>query len=973
MKTKLFKLMLFVMISASPLLLQAQTTTYNVNPEIVSGQVYHVDGIVSDITDVPTNNPYINGNTIDETTVLKVGKSASTGASFVTNAVIPFKLPARPSGKLVVAANLKVNIAYMRHWIDANVDLYGLPYNASATINSSDYYDGTYADPTGTVTAIQSGFIIRDTGGSEPLGTQIFTDREVNSNASGVTALLAYINAQYDAGAVAGDYVFLRMSLNVSSASSPNGLLDAHYYGISDGRTANAPELLLEVEDADPGAVATADFTITTPTEDGYVSDPGIIVANNPFLSGAAKLGKSAVDGSANLTSVILPFELPARPAGETVDFANLNVYVSFGRQYVNANVDLHGLSYKQSITNGGTGSTIFSADHFGGAYPDATVGVTAIEDDYFTKNVASGNLDTPRWEETTAEANLMAYLNAQYDAGAVAGDWVFLRLNMDNAAMTGAQYFNIDGGDSANPAALEIGFTSSPATNTWLGGSTDWATPTNWSEGTVPTSTENVVIPDLANDPIIGPTTGAVANDITTNGVLTITNGGSLIIAGTSTGNITYKRTLTADANPLKAWHLVSSPVTGQTVQNFIANNTLATGTSNTSFRGIANYKIGGTGWNYYLNTYSDADAFDAGKGYSLKAATAGDVSFTGTFTSGNKEYNINQTTNNYNLVGNPFAAHVNLGTFFTDNNATDRLEENTIYIWNQSANGGNGEYTPKTSGDDAAFEIAPGQGFFVVSGTAASNKVTFNEANQSHKTTDAFLKTAPRPEIYLKVYQIGLEHQTKIYFVDGSTTGFDNGYDASLFGGVSYDLAVYSELINNNQGKKLGIQSLPNNNFESMVVPVGLKAEAGKEITFSTEALNLPSDLKVFLEDRTTNTFTRLDEANSNYKVTLAEDLYGIGRFYLHTKSSVLNTDSFLLDNISIFKTDNSNLRIAGLQPGNVSVKLFNILGKQMMSSAFKSNGVQNISLPNLATGIYIVQLETESGTLNKKIILE
>ncbi len=758
MKTKLFKSMLFVVLSTSPIILQAQT--YNISPEIVSGQVYYNDGIISDINDVPVNNPWLGGDDIDGTKVLKVGKSARGGDPFVTNAIIPFKLPSRPTGESVNAANLKVNLAYLRHWIDAEVDLYGLPYNASSTINASDYYDGTYSDPTGTVTAIQSGFIVRDTGGTEPLGTQILTDREVNSNSSGDTALTTYINAQYDAGAVAGDYVFLRLSINVSSASSPNGLLGAHYYGISDGQTANAPVLTME--------------------------------------------------------------------------------------------------------------------------------------------------------------------------------------------------------------------FTSSPTTNTWLGGSTDWATPTNWSEGTVPTATDNVVIPDLANDPIIGATTGAVANDITTNDVLTIASGGSLIVSGTSTGNITYKRTLTADANPLKAWHLVSSPVTGQTVQNFIANNTLASGTSNTSFRGIANYKIDGPGWNYYLNTYSDADAFDAGKGYSVKSATAGDVSFTGTYTSGNKDYNINQTTNNYNLVGNPFAAHINLGTFFTDNNAIDRLEENTIYIWDQSANSGNGEYTPKTSLNDAAFEIAPGQGFFVVSGIAASNKVTFNEANQSHKT-DEFSKTASRSEVHLKVYQEGIEHQTKIYFIKGATTDFDNGYDASLFGGVTYNLAIYSELINNNQGKKLGIQSLPNNNFESMVIPIGLKAETGKEILFSAEALNLPSDLKVFLEDRATNTFTRLDEANSNYKVTLAEDLYGIGRFYLHTKSSVLNTDNFLLDNISIYKTDNSNLRIAGLQPGSVSVKLFNILGKQMMSSAFKSNGVQNISLPNLATGIYIVQLETESGTLNKKIILE
>ena len=42
-------------------------------------------------------------------------------------------------------------------------------------------------------------------------------------------------------------------------------------------------------------------------------------------------------------------------------------------------------------------------------------------------------------------------------------------------------------------------------------------------------------------------------------------------------------------------------------------------------------------------------------------------------------------------------------------------------------------------------------------------------------------------------------------------------------------------------------------------------------------------------------------------------------------------------------------------------------------MFNSSFKTNGVKDISLPSLATGVYIVQLETEAGNLNKKIVLE
>lgn len=216
----------------------APTTSYNINPT--------ADGIISDVADLAEGgtNPWLAGNGIDGTTVLKVGASASTGASINTNAIIPFQLPVRPPGKLVVAANLKVNIAYLRHWIDADIDLYGLPYNSLSTISPSDFYDLGYADPTGTVAGIQRAFFVRDTEGSEPLGTEILTDREVNSDDNGDDALAAYINAQYDAGAIAGDYVFLRLTINSASGT----LAGAHYYGISDESTTKAPVLTIEIE-----------------------------------------------------------------------------------------------------------------------------------------------------------------------------------------------------------------------------------------------------------------------------------------------------------------------------------------------------------------------------------------------------------------------------------------------------------------------------------------------------------------------------------------------------------------------------------------------------------------------------------------------------------------------------------------------------------------------------------------------------
>ncbi|WP_189663326.1 MULTISPECIES: T9SS type A sorting domain-containing protein [unclassified Polaribacter] len=213
-----------------------------------------------------------------------------------------------------------------------------------------------------------------------------------------------------------------------------------------------------------------------------------------------------------------------------------------------------------------------------------------------------------------------------------------------------------------------------------------------------------------------------------------------------------------------------------------------------------------------------------------------------------------------------------------------------------------------------------------------------------------------------------------TKINYLNSKTAGLDPGFDIGMFNGVASDIRVYTQLIQEDQGIAFARQALPNTDLETMVIPVGVKAAANKEITFSANANNLPTDLKVFLEDKLTNTFTRLDETNSSLKITLSEALNGIGRFYLHTKtSSVLSTDNVVLTNISMYKINASTLRITGLSQGKTSVKLFNMLGKQVLNTSFTSNGMQDITLPTLATGVYIVQLETAQGNLNKKITLE
>ena len=50
-----------------------------------------------------------------------------------------------------------------------------------------------------------------------------------------------------------------------------------------------------------------------------------------------------------------------------------------------------------------------------------------------------------------------------------------------------------------------------------------------------------------------------------------------------------------------------------------------------------------------------------------------------------------------------------------------------------------------------------------------------------------------------------------------------------------------------------------------------------------------------------------------------------------------------------------------------------MFSVTGKEVMHTRFASHGNKEITLPSLAKGVYVVQLTTEAGSINKKIILE
>lgn len=529
----------------------------------------------------------------------------------------------------------------------------------------------------------------------------------------------------------------------------------------------------------------------------------------------------------------------------------------------------------------------------------------------------------------------------------------------------------------------IGLGTNLNAQTTTWTGAtSTNFNLSTNWDNGSPDGTVKDVVIPNVTNDPIIdsdnisiyGSFTLAASATLTITeggsftqpnliGSPTFTNNGSIIINSGSefktssddlgSGSFTYNRNL-ATTN----WYLVSSPFEGQDIDNFI------TAENPPSLNGdvaLAPYNTSDNTWTYIQTGASGSENFITGKGYSVKLASADDISFTGTLLTTNKTISLTTSGLGYNLIGNPYPIHIKSAEILSRNSAS--LDSQTIWLWNQATS----SYEAKVSG--VSWAIAPAQAFFVKSDGAAGN-LEIQESDQQSRD-DNFQRTNPIPGIVLNLSNDSASRQATIYYIDDTTTGFDNGYDGPRFMGGDSSFAFYTHLVSDSEGVDYDIQSLPDNNYENMVIPLGINAVSGSDITLNVSTIDFPEGINIYLEDKVNNSFTLLD-ANSNFMTTLDSDLNGIGRFYLHTTSEVLSLDDFLNNNISIYISTKENLRIVGIHNGTAEVQFYNILGKEVFSAAFEGTGMNDIQLPNIKEGIYIINLTTDKGTINKKVII-
>jgi hypothetical protein len=557
----------------------------------------------------------------------------------------------------------------------------------------------------------------------------------------------------------------------------------------------------------------------------------------------------------------------------------------------------------------------------------------------------------------------------------------------MSNVAVTSLSLRTVDNTILASSygRGLYTGKFRGNALTTWTGNTdTNWTTSTNWSNG-LPTSSVDVKIPATLNNPIIN-TTVSVANisieenaSLTVNalGALTIeknctnegtftinstlANSGSLILKGTSTGNITYNRFVSSN------WHFTSAPILNEMYNNdWVAANSIQASSQNVNLRAIGTYNNNTGKWQYMLA--DDIAQFTKGKGFAIKRTTAGNTSFSGLMPEDLVTIAIDKgTSNSYNLIGNPFPSYMALNksvdllhNFLTVNNAA--LSEMTIWYWNGSS------YGTLNQVSSTQF-LAPGQAFFIKSKEEGAT-VSFTEVLQHHQS-ETFLKSIyARPEIRVFSKKGNEEKYADIFYLDSATKGFDNGYDSSSYAGVSSSFEIYTKLVSGKEDKNLAIQSIPKE--YSVIIPIGLIAPKNTEIEISIISKNLDAGLKVYLEDRELEVFTLLNNEEEVYKFIPKETINGAGRFFLHTSSNVLSTVEETFADVLLFYSD-KKIHLKNLPVVTKAViTMYDLKGKEVLKQELNKNQ-ETIAVTTLSSAIYLVKVATDKGIFEKKILVQ
>lgn len=546
---------------------------------------------------------------------------------------------------------------------------------------------------------------------------------------------------------------------------------------------------------------------------------------------------------------------------------------------------------------------------------------------------------------------------------------------------------------------------------------SIDWLDITNWTPEVIPTSTDDIVIPDgCPNYPVIddGATT-AVCNNITitTNANIVIAPNGQMTVSGLITNNalaagIIIKSDVTGDGS------LIANNNVAATVERFVVGNQWHLMYPSLSLIPSTIYTVEGasTNSNFYSYNEANGDYWNATliygtSGWTSEVASANirtDKGFlfnrydspnkvyiqTGgeTFVS-DKIFDVMYTTSTmpiengvtetrdyfdgWNLAGNPFTSAVDWDLVVNTN------IENGIYYFDGTnyryyLKGGDGTedpvYTVGITVNGGSRYIPAGQGFMVKA--IDNGTFTIPQTAKTHNDRAFYKSTSEIPNfIRMQISKEGYADEMVLRTLPANVTDeHDAKFDAhKMFAWDTSKPQIYS--MTSDYSSNFAINSFPEISG-TKIIPVGVYIGAEAEYLITCTEYSF-ENISIFLHDKITDTYTKLNNSASYTFTSVQGNIKD--RFELIFKQA--NTSDLLNINDIVNIYPNPTKGIINIETGDKSLytaEITSVTGKVLYKNNFNGNNPNEIILRNIAKGIYFIKLTfSDNSVITKKLVIE
>ncbi len=422
---------------------------------------------------------------------------------------------------------------------------------------------------------------------------------------------------------------------------------------------------------------------------------------------------------------------------------------------------------------------------------------------------------------------------------------------------------------------------------------------------------------------------------------------------------------------------------------------------------------------------------SIEAGEGFTMKGTDAVGLEQNYTFLGKPNNADVNLEISQYNdyLVGNPYASAIDARQFIIDNGPTlyyedevtpeaDATTSGTLYFWEHwggndhilaNYQGGYGTYN-LSGGLAAPFSlvgtndpdvgsggtptkipgryIPVGQGFFVVAangGTinfnngqrvfkkeSTSNGVFFRSNASTVTSNDVTDNNDLRKKIKLGFDSVGNYHRQLLLTIDENTTpDVDWGYDGTTYEYLEDDM--FWKIDNN----FYVIQASDNMNEDTSYPLIIYTSEDGNNTIKIDELVNIDTEQEIYLHDKELDFYHDLKEGD--YEIFLNAGYYD-SRFEIVFKdqSQSLSIDDDIINEEKLdVRYSNSTDKVVLINPHGLEVKdiqIFNILGQHVVAiEDIKTGNFTEYNVGNLSSGPYIIKLNTVSGSVSKKVLVD